>query len=80
MCDFHKLVLRPWVLVLVGVIFTTETLICLFDVLFRCGPIQIKDFVQVRRTDKHGTHEEGKKKKEWIYSHLAGLEHGQDER
>jgi hypothetical protein len=98
MCDFHKLILRPWLLVLVGVVFTTETLICLFDVLFRCGPIHcprnqssrnllsienertVKNFVQVCCTDKHGTHEEREKKKEWVDSHLAGLEHGQDER
>lgn len=40
----------------------------------------VKDFVQVCRTDKYSTHEEGEKKKEWVDSHLAGLEHGQDER
>lgn len=98
MCDFHKLVLRAWLLVLVGVVFTTETLICFFDVLFRCGLIHcsrnlnsrvpvsrenertVKDFVQVCRTDKYSTDEKREKKKEWVDSHLAGLEHGQDER
>ena len=39
MCDFYKLTLRVCLVVLVGVVFTTETLICLFDVLFRCGPV-----------------------------------------
>ena len=32
--NFDKLILRAWFMVLVGVIFTTETLVCLFYVLF----------------------------------------------
>jgi len=40
----------------------------------------VEDFVQVCGTDKCSTHEQRKKKKEWVDSHLARLEHGQDER
>ena len=39
MCNFYKLTLRVWVLVLVGMVFTTETLIGLFYVPFRCRPV-----------------------------------------
>lgn len=37
--NLDKLILRAWLMVLVGVIFTTETLVCLFYVLFRRRPI-----------------------------------------
>ncbi len=32
--DLYKLALRIWLVILVGVIFTTETLVSLFDVMF----------------------------------------------
>ena len=39
MGDLYKLTLRIWLMILVGVIFTTETLVSLFYVLFRCRPV-----------------------------------------
>jgi len=35
MRDLNKLILRAWLMILVGVVFTTETFVCLLYVLFR---------------------------------------------
>lgn len=39
MRDLNKLILRAWLMIFVGVVFTTETFVCLLDVLFRRRPI-----------------------------------------
>jgi len=37
--DLNKLILRAWLVILVGVVFTTEAFVCLLYVLFRRGLI-----------------------------------------
>jgi hypothetical protein len=37
--DLYKPILCVWLVILVGVIFTTETLVSLFYVLFRCRSV-----------------------------------------
>jgi hypothetical protein len=37
--DLNKLILRAWLMILVGVVFTTEAFVCLLYVLFRRGLI-----------------------------------------
>lgn len=37
--DLNKLILRAWLMILVGVVFTTQAFVCLLYVLFRRGLI-----------------------------------------
>ena len=37
--NLYKPILRIWLMILVGMVFTTETFVSLFYVLFRCRPV-----------------------------------------